>query len=256
MKLMKAIRFAVCCAIAGLVVVGPSLLRSQTTKPAVSAAAALELRATQSFNRGEYALALPMLQKVAESLKDQPDRLSIVEEQIRLCQKNIANPPKPALAAVTAADPLGVSPPAAATQVATGDDRKAHPAPKDGQIVALEIKELGNFDYDAAKGGNIPVDVKRLSGAKIRTHGYMIPLDQAENISEFALVPSLFACCFGQPPQIQHTIVVHCPKGKAVSYYQDEITVEGKLTVDEKKDDGYIVSVFELEASSVRPAAK
>ena len=82
----------------------------------------------------------------------------------------------------------------------------------------------------------------------------MIPMDQAESITEFALVPSLFSCCYGQPPQIQHTIVVHVPKGKAVSYYPDQISVEGTLTVDEKKEDGFIVSIFEVNTTSVKPA--
>jgi hypothetical protein len=49
---------------------------------------------------------------------------------------------------------------------------------------------------------------------------------------------------------------VNCPKGKAVSYYQDEIIVEGNLKVEEKKDDGFIVSIFELECTSVKPAPK
>ena len=84
----------------------------------------------------------------------------------------------------------------------------------------------------------------------------MIPMDQATNISQFALVPDLFACCFGQPPQIQHTIVVNCPKGKAVSYYPDEIIVEGTLKVAEKRDEGFVVSLFEVEVSSVKPSAK
>ena len=107
-----------------------------------------------------------------------------------------------------------------------------------------------------ARDPNIPDDVKALSGAKLRLHGFMIPMDQADSITQFALVPSLFACCFGQPPQLQHTIVVNCPKGKAVSYYPDEICVDGTLKVDEKKEDGYIVSIFEVECSSVKPIAK
>jgi hypothetical protein len=60
----------------------------------------------------------------------------------------------------------------------------------------------------------LPEDVKALNGAKIRTHGFMIPLDQADNITEFALVPSLFACCFGQPPQVQHTWWCTRPRAK------------------------------------------
>ena len=40
-----------------------------------------------------------------------------------------------------------------------------------------------------------------------------MPMDQSENITQFALVPSLFGCCYGQPPQIQHGVIVTCPKG-------------------------------------------
>jgi hypothetical protein len=69
-------------------------------------------------------------------------------------------------------------------------------------------------------------------------------------------VPSLFACCYGQPPQVQHTIVCTAPKGKSVSYYPDEIQVEGTLLVKEKKEDGFIVSIFDLDVASVKPAVK
>jgi hypothetical protein len=223
-----------------------------TNKPAPATkpvgGGALEVRAQTAFNRGEWSLALPMLKQVAADSKDNPDRLAAVQEQIRVCERQIAK----------AQSDAALLPPSAQqpTTQPTAEARRPHATPKPGQVTELAIKDLGNFDYDIEKGGNIPADVKALSGTKLRTHGFMIPLDQAESITEFALVPSLFACCFGQPPQIQHTLVVHCPKGKAVSYFPDEITVEGTLKVEEKKDDGYIVSVFEIDASSVKPAPK
>ena len=140
--------------------------------------------------------------------------------------------------------------------VATGDDRKPHKKPEDGAVYALRIQELGNFEYDQDKGGNIPKDVTALTGATVKLTGFMIPLDQADKIKQFVLVPDLFACCFGQPPQVQHSIIVTCPEGKAVSYFPDEIQVEGKLKVEEKKDDGFIVSIFEIGCTSVKPAPK
>jgi len=84
----------------------------------------------------------------------------------------------------------------------------------------------------------------------------MVPLDQAEAITQFALVPSLFACCYGQPPQIQHTIVVQVTKGKSLPYYPDQITVEGTLHVSEQRDGGFIVSIFQMDATSVRAFEK
>jgi len=220
------------------------------TQPATAPAAAtsdpvlLELAATQAFNGGDYVKALPLFQKLAIHLKDSPERLGSVEEKIRVARRKIAADPQ--LAA--AERPLTPE---------EAENRKPHARPKEGAFYEVAIKELGNFAYDSNKGGGIPDDIVKLNGTKLRTSGFMVPLDQADNITEFAVVPSLFACCnFGSAPQIQHTIVVRCPKGKAVSYFPDEIVVEGVLKVDEKKDDGYVISLFEMECTSVRPAAK
>jgi hypothetical protein len=226
------------CKMLGIVLLTFLLGAAPTTAPS-----SLEVRANTAFGNGQYALALPLLQKVAEQYKAQPDKLGPVQEQIKVCQTQIAQ--------ANASNGLVPIPPQP-----VGENRKPHAAPTPGETRDLQIKELGNFDYDADKGGNIPADVKALSGISIRLHGFMIPIDQAENITQFALVPSLFACCFGQPPQIQHTVVCKAPGGKAVSYYPDELVVEGKLRVDEKKDDGFIVSIFEMDVTSVKPATK
>jgi hypothetical protein len=212
---------------------------AQTTRPSN---AEIELRANEAFARGDYAQAMPVFQRLQEIYRDERDKVAQLQEKINVCKANIdarangANPPDPDVAP---------------------DKRIKHGKPAAGKSLNLTIKELGNFEYDANKGGNIPQDVKELTGTAVRLSGFMIPMDQAESITQFALVPSLFACCFGQPPQIQHTIVVNCPKGKAVSYYGDEIVVEGVLSVEEKKDDdGYIISIFELTCSSVKPAPR
>ena len=225
---------------------------AQTTQPAIDPRdPRLEMRANQTFNRGEYATALPLLQALADAAKDEPSRLGAIQEKIRVCQKALdslkANP--------AAAD--GQSPLAPKSDIPMDPEtRKKHAAPKPGEVLKMSIKELGNFEYDDQKGGGIPSDVKQLNGSKVQLRGYMIPMDQAEHITQFALVPSLFSCCFGQPPQLQHTIVVSCPKGKAVGYSPDEIVVEGQLAVQEKRDDGYVVSLFEMTAGSVKVAAK
>ncbi len=239
---------------------------AQTTQPAANATvdAAIELRATESFNKGDYAVALPMLQKLENDLKSdktQADKVGMIQEQIRVCQKN-TQPQNTAPAntqvasAVTSVGDVSALPALPTPAPVAATERKPHPAPKAGETLEMTIKELGNFEYDPEQNTPIPDDVKALSGSNIRLRGFMIPMDQAENISKFALVPSLFACCYGQPPQVQHTIVVNCPKGKAVSYYPDEIIVEGKLNVQVQKDDGFVVGIFSIQTSSVKPAPK
>jgi hypothetical protein len=241
-----------------VLLIGANLAVAQTTRPAAVSGsdAAIELRATQAFNKGDYSQALPMLQKLASDLKSQPaqaDKLGMIQEQIRVCEKNQPVQVASAVTSVGSNAPTPAAPPAAPAAAA---ERKPHPPVKAGEVLDIAIKDLGNFEFDPENGSPIPDDVKALNGCTIRLHGYMIPMDQAENISKFALVPSLFNCCYGQPPQIQHTIVVTCPKGKAVNYYPDEIIVQGKLTVDVVKDDGFIVGIFSVETTSVKPAPK
>jgi hypothetical protein len=248
----------------GMVLCAAGAVRADTAatqpSPAVTANE-LQLRANQDMARGDYAGALPLLEKASQLLSDQPDVLGPVLEQIRVCRRQIkANATATATVAplgptITPQSTAPVAPPAPVYSVplaVDGGPRKIHDAPQPGETVEYPIKELGNFDYDADKGGDIPDDVKRLDGCHFQTSGYMVPLDQAEAITQFALVPSLFACCYGQPPQIQHTIVVQVPKGKAVSYFPDQITVEGTLHVSEQKDGGFIVSIFQMDATSVR----
>jgi hypothetical protein len=202
----------------------------------------LQIQANEDMGRGNYAAAAVLLQKVEQLVADQPDVLGLVMEDLRVCRKQVLqqNSNNPQQSVVTAVDGAG--------------PRHIHPTPAAGQTLEMPIKELGNFDYDATNGGNIPTDVTHLEGCQFRTKGFMIPLDQAESISEFALVPSLVACCFGQPPQIQHTIIVTCPKDKAVAYFPDELIVEGKLHVKEMRDGGFIVSIFQMDATDVRAA--
>jgi hypothetical protein len=234
-----------------VVLTGSVSFAAPATQPAIDATdPRVGLRANQAFNRGEYAIALPLMQALADAAKDEPSRLGPIQEKIRVCQKALAS---------LKANPAVVDPLAAALPTDVPMDaetRHKHPTAKPGEVLAMSIKELGNFQYDDEKGGGIPSDVKALNGSEVRLHGFMIPMDQAEHITQFALVPSLFACCFGQPPQIQHTIVVNCPKGKAVSYCPDEINVQGKLSVQEKRDDGYVISLFEMSADSVKVGGK
>jgi len=116
----------------------------------------------------------------------------------------------------------------------------------------MKIKELGNFEFNPDKDTQVPADVAALNGKTIRLTGYMIPLTQAEEVTDFALVPSLVSCCFGQPPGVQHTITGRTAKGKAIPYVIDELIVEGTLTVKVQREDDYTFSVFELDVKSVK----
>ena len=229
--------------LAGVPVLAPSLpAYAQQAEQPKNDPASLEKRANEAYDKGDFTTALQLYTVLSKEVTD-ANKLKTIQERITICQNKVA--------------PMLLKQQGEQPQIATSpEQRKPHVRPKDGAVYEVSIQQLGNFEYDAEKGGNLPEDIKKLDGVKVKTRGYMIPLDQADNITEFALVADLFACCFGQPPQVQHTIVVHAPKGKAVTYYPDEIFVEGDLKVFEKKEDGIIVSVFEINCTSVKPTPK
>ena len=195
----------------------------------------LTAAANNAFEANDYAKAEPLLKDLSLRLRNSPDEVGPVLEKIRVCETSLAQQ---------------------VVEGINGAPRTAHVKPADGATYEVTLKRLGNFDYDAEKGGNIPADVRALTGATIKLTGFMIPIDESDRISKFVLVPDLFGCCFGQPPQVQHTCVVTCPAGKAVTYFADEINVTGTLKVAERKDEGFITSIFEVTADSIRPSGK
>jgi hypothetical protein len=131
--------------------------------------------------------------------------------------------------------------------------RIPHDPAKSGQVREMTIKALGNFDYNAFHPA-IPNDVRALNGSLIKLRGFMIPSTQSDHITHFLLVPSLFNCCYGRPPAIQHTVAVNCLPGQWVNYSPAEIVAEGTLSVGEIKNEGYVVSLFQLIAKNLANA--
>jgi hypothetical protein len=137
-------------------------------------------------------------------------------------------------------------------------DRKPHPATQPGEVLETTLEQLGNFDFDfEAKDPHIPDDVKALSGVTIKVDGCMIPMQQADDIHMFALVPKKNLSPEGlRSPKVQQIIVVTCPREKSVKYCPDIIVVQGRLKVGIVKDDGFTVSVFSIDDATVKPASK
>jgi hypothetical protein len=245
---------------------GYSLARHNAASAATTAAplGAVGQQAMAAYNAKDYATALPLFKKWAETaeVRNDPQHFKtvlayIVDVQQKL-QPASASATQPASADPTSLAALQAQAAAVAAGQAnvdpsTGKNRIPHQPILAGQLAVMTIKELGNFEFDPTADTDIPADVKALNGAKVRLRGFMIPLTQAENITDFALVPSLVGCCFGQPPGVQHTITCRTAKGEAVQYSVDECSVEGTVSINVKRDQGYTYSIFELDVTSVKP---
>lgn len=132
----------------------------------------------------------------------------------------------------------------------------APPKAEATEIPSFGILNFANFTFDPEKSKDIPKDIKAWDGQKIRLRGFIIPFSQAQGVTDFALVPTLGSCCFGQPPGVQHVIVSHVANGGKLTFMPDEVWCEGTIKVDLKREDGYTFQVFKFEVSSVKLAGR
>jgi hypothetical protein len=125
---------------------------------------------------------------------------------------------------------------------------------KNGQIKDIEkllsFEEISSWPYeDGLKG--IPKPVKELDGKQVVMIGFMLPIYEVENIKEFLLVQSLWACCYGTPPDINGIVRVVMKGDRRCDYQFDPILVKGTFKVEETTEDGYCIDIFQLHATEV-----
>ena len=125
---------------------------------------------------------------------------------------------------------------------------------KSGKITGLDkilpFDELTSWPYeDGLKG--MPKRVKELSGKKVLMTGFMLPIDEVQNIKEFLLVESLWSCCYGQPPDIHGIVRVVMPKKKTTDYFFDPLKIIGTFKVESTVMDGYCVDIYQLHVESL-----
>jgi len=123
-------------------------------------------------------------------------------------------------------------------------------APADSKYTRLQFDTLKSWTYIEGKTP-IPDFIKKLDGQDIEMVGFMMPLSEVKNITEFILVPSLWGCCYGQPPAVNHVVVVKMPPGQTTQFFNDVIRVRGKFSVGETKQDGYTVSLYVLTVDKI-----
>jgi hypothetical protein len=125
---------------------------------------------------------------------------------------------------------------------------------REGKIKGVEklvrFEDISDWPYDDGLKG-CPEAVRALDGKKVAMIGFMLPIDEVENIKEFLLVQSLWACCYGTPPDINGIVRVVMKGDKRTDYQFDPVLVTGAFRVRETREDEYCIDVFQLEAEDV-----
>ena len=125
---------------------------------------------------------------------------------------------------------------------------------KSGKISGIDriltFEEISSWPYEDGLLG-IPKQVEKLDGKNVLMTGFMLPIDEVEDIKEFLLVQSLWSCCFGQPPDINGFVRVVMKGDARIDYQFDPIKITGTFKVEATSEDGYCVDIYQLIADSV-----
>jgi len=128
--------------------------------------------------------------------------------------------------------------------------RASQPGSSPDAPIQLKFDVIGGWKFIEGKTP-IPDQVQQLNGKWVELRGFMLPINEIKKIRSFVVIQSLWGCCFGQTPEVNHVIVVTMEPGKTVEFYPDPIRVIGQFAVGETREDGYLVSIYRLEGHKV-----
>lgn len=107
-----------------------------------------------------------------------------------------------------------------------------------------------NPEEDQQTNLDAPV-VEALDGKKVRIPGYVVQLEgDADNVTEFLLVPYFGACIHVPPPPPNQIIHVQYAEGVPYENTYDAVWIEGTIKVERKEGDLAVVG-YQMEADSV-----
>jgi hypothetical protein len=116
---------------------------------------------------------------------------------------------------------------------------------------ALEWERLRAYEYRPGLA-NLPPELGALDGKAVTMVGFLMPLYQYDEITEFMLVGSHWSCCYGFPAGLNGTVLVRLAPGEpSLPNTAEPMLVTGAFRVREEKDEGYVLSIFAIEGAKV-----
>jgi len=122
-----------------------------------------------------------------------------------------------------------------------------------GEYKQVDLKAMGNFPFNDLSDTEaaVPDVYRKLDGEKVLLVGQMYADMSAANTDQFQLVYSIANCCFGGPPKVQERVFGKTAEGKSVPVHRGLTSVYGTLHVRAVRENGKVVSLFELDVEKI-----
>ena len=126
------------------------------------------------------------------------------------------------------------------TSKSIADDMQA------SKVTNIEWKDLQALDL---KTGDIPADLKKITGTTIKIPGFIIPLeDNQDFVQEFLFVPTPMACIHVPPPPPNQIIHVKMSSFKKAKISYCPVLLTGKFIISESSNK-FTKTYFEMIGS-------
>ncbi len=113
----------------------------------------------------------------------------------------------------------------------------------------LYFKDLRKYRMGAKQA---PADIKKYDGKTVSIVGFMVPFDSIEKLDKFILLQAPFMGCFHiPPPQPNESVLINTKKAPS-DYTYEPIRITGKLKIEETYIENYLVSMYTIEASTIK----
>lgn len=123
----------------------------------------------------------------------------------------------------------------------------SHPSVEFAREEAFEVRLVELMSIDYRRGRKLPDWVLALDGRTVRIEGYMA-IGTPEGEERFELVWDSCGCGTSQP---HHFVEVTMPEGDTTEFTPDLLIAEGRFSVGEVLEDGFVKSLFRLHAEKI-----
>ncbi len=120
-----------------------------------------------------------------------------------------------------------------------------------GDAKYVRFDSIDTWPYEEGYKG-MPKHIQKLDGKVVAMAGFMLPIDEVEDIKHFYLVKSLWSCCYGTPPDVNGLIKINVAAKKGCAYQYDPILIVGKFRLKKVMDEDYCVCIFQMDGAKVR----
>ena len=120
------------------------------------------------------------------------------------------------------------------------------------EVYVVDLHDMGGWEFNELLIDPFPDYIRQLDGKEVITRGFMMPDIDFEHIQKFHLVRSLFACCFGAPPQLNEIVRVTLLDEKGMDYTYNTVEIRGTLRVVFEMEDGLVEDLFRIENATYK----